>query len=369
MISCVLLLIDGNIKNIKVKSKKNTPYFKFFDKIFFENHLENYESGNNIVIGEWTLNKEENLIALGYIEGYKENNHELPPSDNVITNTIYGDILMIKINNKKQLLNLTCNEYESIYQMLFTGQLLNNDSDSSEDLDELYEHENDDNIDETYELDDEEYDNDSNNESDNESDDDDNTNDSVFDNLDINDNELNSSENASLNNVLNETRLKIITILNSVLNNTQSELLEKSIYEYACKESNYRNIIINWDNNVFKKIYVNKARGLYTNINKSSYICNKSLLKKINTKKINIEMLPYMTNQELFPEHWKKLMDTKYKRDKHLYEEKQEAMTDQFKCGRCKSRECTYYELQTRSADEAMTTFITCLNCGNRWKQ
>ena len=52
-----------------------------------------------------------------------------------------------------------------------------------------------------------------------------------------------------------------------------------------------------------------------------------------------------------------------------MYEEKEEAMTDQFKCGRCKSRKCTYYELQTRSADEGMTTFITCINCGNRWKQ
>ena len=75
-----------------------------------------------------------------------------------------------------------------------------------------------------------------------------------------------------------------------------------------------------------------------------------------------------MSSQELFPEHWKKIMDEKYKRDKMLYEEKHEAMTDAFKCGRCKSRECTYYELQTRSADESMTTFITCLKCGNRWK-
>ena len=47
----------------------------------------------------------------------------------------------------------------------------------------------------------------------------------------------------------------------------------------------------------------------------------------------------------------------------------EEAMTDQFKCGRCKSRKCIYYELQTRSADEGMTIFITCLNCGNRWRQ
>ena len=45
-----------------------------------------------------------------------------------------------------------------------------------------------------------------------------------------------------------------------------------------------------------------------------------------------------------------------------------EAETDQFKCGRCKQRRTKYYQLQTRSADEPMTTFVTCINCGNRWK-
>jgi len=44
------------------------------------------------------------------------------------------------------------------------------------------------------------------------------------------------------------------------------------------------------------------------------------------------------------------------------------AATDEFKCYKCQKRQCTYYQLQTRSADEPMTTFITCLNCGNRWK-
>ena len=42
--------------------------------------------------------------------------------------------------------------------------------------------------------------------------------------------------------------------------------------------------------------------------------------------------------------------------------------TDQFKCGKCKQRKCTYYQMQTRSADEPMTTFVTCTNCNNRWK-
>jgi len=45
-----------------------------------------------------------------------------------------------------------------------------------------------------------------------------------------------------------------------------------------------------------------------------------------------------------------------------------EATTNMFKCNKCKQRECTYYQLQTRSADEPMTTFVTCTYCGNRWK-
>ncbi|XP_078445509.1 transcription elongation factor TFIIS-like [Wolffia australiana] len=44
------------------------------------------------------------------------------------------------------------------------------------------------------------------------------------------------------------------------------------------------------------------------------------------------------------------------------------ATTDQFKCGRCGKRKTTYYQLQTRSADEPMTTFVTCVECNNHWK-
>ena len=116
-------------------------------------------------------------------------------------------------------------------------------------------------------------------------------------------------------------------------------------------------------------MYFNKARSLYTNLDKNSYVKNTYLINQIETGMIEIEKIPFMNYQEMFPEHWKRLLDEKYKREKLLYEEKMEAMTDQFKCGRCKSKKCTYYELQTRSADEAMTTFISCLNCGNRWKQ
>lgn len=42
--------------------------------------------------------------------------------------------------------------------------------------------------------------------------------------------------------------------------------------------------------------------------------------------------------------------------------------TDMFTCGKCKKKRCTYTQLQTRSSDEPMTTFVFCMNCGNRWK-
>lgn len=47
---------------------------------------------------------------------------------------------------------------------------------------------------------------------------------------------------------------------------------------------------------------------------------------------------------------------------------KRQASTNQFKCNRCGKNECTYYQMQTRSADEPMTTYVTCVNCENHWK-
>ncbi len=42
--------------------------------------------------------------------------------------------------------------------------------------------------------------------------------------------------------------------------------------------------------------------------------------------------------------------------------------SDILQCGKCKQKKCTYNQVQTRSADEPMTTFVYCNNCGHRWK-
>ncbi|KAJ1913911.1 transcription elongation factor TFIIS [Tieghemiomyces parasiticus] len=77
-----------------------------------------------------------------------------------------------------------------------------------------------------------------------------------------------------------------------------------------------------------------------------------------------------MSKQDMVSEE-RKAQDSKI-REENLFKARgagpQAAETDMFRCGRCKSRKCTYYQMQTRSADEPMTTFVTCTNCENRWK-
>ncbi|KAG7519982.1 transcription elongation factor A protein 2-like isoform X1 [Solea senegalensis] len=42
--------------------------------------------------------------------------------------------------------------------------------------------------------------------------------------------------------------------------------------------------------------------------------------------------------------------------------------TDMFICNKCHGKSCAYTQVQIRSADEPMTTFVLCNSCGNRWK-
>ena len=101
----------------------------------------------------------------------------------------------------------------------------------------------------------------------------------------------------------------------------------------------------------------------------NSYIQNNQLLKNIKDGSIEPEKVGSLSVYDVFPDNWKELLNIKSKRDKIKYELKPEAMTNLFKCRKCGSRETSYYEVQTRSADEPMTQFITCLSCSNRWRQ
>ena len=143
---------------------------------------------------------------------------------------------------------------------------------------------------------------------------------------------------------------------------------EEGIYNYTIDIAERLTLPKQFTNRKFRDIYFNKQRSLYTNLIESSYVNNTSLKKRMK-KEIKPGTLATMEPQDLFPENWKKLLDEKTRRHKMQFEARKEMATDMFQCGRCKKWETTYYELQTRSGDESMTCFITCVNCNKKWTQ
>jgi len=158
-------------------------------------------------------------------------------------------------------------------------------------------------------------------------------------------------------------RSNVIAKIDNVLaNEKNSRNLEKGIYNYALKEADQRKIVKKWDNPQFVTIYVNHLRSIMNNLN------NKNILDQINDGSIQSHTVAFMTHQELRPERWDELIKQKSVKDMHKFESNIEASTDTFTCRKCKSKKCTFMGVQTRSADEPTTIFVTCLDCGNRWK-
>lgn len=158
-------------------------------------------------------------------------------------------------------------------------------------------------------------------------------------------------------------RLNIKGKLNLILQNEKhSSNLEKGIFNYALKEASSRKVVKKWDNQYFVQIYIDRLRSIYLNLK------NPEILQQIQSESIQAHTVAFMTHQEMRPDKWKELIEEKAKRDVNKFETNVEASTDTFTCRKCKQNKCTYYQMQTRSADEPSTTFVQCLNCGCRWK-
>lgn len=145
--------------------------------------------------------------------------------------------------------------------------------------------------------------------------------------------------------------------------------LQEGIFEHICKEAEKRHVICHWNNPLFNTMYNEKQRSIWGHLNKDSPRFNSRLFDRYIDGEFTMKELGHMTDYELQPENWIKLTNEQLEREQNILEGNKGNTTDIYKCGRCKKRECSYYMLQTRSADEPMTIFITCHNCGNRWRQ
>jgi transcription elongation factor S-II len=157
-------------------------------------------------------------------------------------------------------------------------------------------------------------------------------------------------------------RANIRKKLNEKLDDEKASLnLEKGIFNYTLKEADQRKIVKKWDNKFFIQIYLSHLRSILNNL-------NEKLINEVKSGAIKSHTIAFMTHQELDHDRWAELIEAKSKRDKNKFETNVAAATDTFTCRKCHKNQCTYYQMQTRSADEPMTTFVTCIPCGNRWK-
>jgi len=113
--------------------------------------------------------------------------------------------------------------------------------------------------------------------------------------------------------------------------------------------------------------YRPKMRSLILNLKEKS---NPALRGSVVSGELAVARLCTMTNQEMAPEERKRADQLIKEQNFHnaLGADEQAAETSAFQCGRCKQWKTKYRQAQTRSADEPMTTFVTCVVCNNRWK-
>jgi DNA-directed RNA polymerase subunit M/transcription elongation factor TFIIS len=157
---------------------------------------------------------------------------------------------------------------------------------------------------------------------------------------------------------------KLFTDSDGTVSASNTQNIEKSVYNWAIREANTKQLVrIQWDNPLFVQLYVDRLRSVYTNIS-----TNPDLVARIVSGEILPETVGGMTHHEMNPARWNDVIEMKKKRDQSKYKMNMVANTDLYKCSKCKSTRCNYTTQQIRSADEAMTVFVTCLSCGKQWK-
>ena len=177
-----------------------------------------------------------------------------------------------------------------------------------------------------------------------------------------------SNNQYNKNKVRDDFRNMLIN--NLFISELEATDLEIGIFNCTIDYANTNKIQLSWKCTLFLDTYINISRSIYSNLKSNSYIGNQDLYKRmVDNKEFVPHMLPYMQCHNVFPERWNDIINKNNLRLKEAYEFNIAAMSDMITCMRCKSKKVSYYELQTRSGDEASTLFMECLICGKKWKQ
>ncbi|XP_070300186.1 transcription elongation factor A protein 3 isoform X9 [Salvelinus sp. IW2-2015] len=113
--------------------------------------------------------------------------------------------------------------------------------------------------------------------------------------------------------------------------------------------------------------YKNRVRSRISNLKDPK---NPGLRRNVLAGGIELRRFAIMSAEEMASDELKQLRNnlTKEAIREHQLSKTSGTISDLFQCSKCNKKNCTYNQMQTRSADEPMTTFVLCNECGNRWK-
>ena len=153
-------------------------------------------------------------------------------------------------------------------------------------------------------------------------------------------------------------RMVVLLSLIKILGNIDFAVkLEYGFFESTIIYSEEKKI----DEVLIQKVYVDKYNQMEEMLNPESKLYSGTLIALINTKGYNIQGIPFLNPYELDVCSWKEI---KEKIEYKNYIKNNHETTDMYKCPKCGERKATVMLLQTRGADEPITTFITCQVCG-----
>ena len=146
------------------------------------------------------------------------------------------------------------------------------------------------------------------------------------------------------------------------LNEAQAKDLEIGVFNSTLMQADKGKTPKNWSCPTFKQLYLAKARNIYQNLE------NPQLLSRLLEEEFVPHELAVMRPENIHPDLWNPVVEAEIRRRNASYELSRTQITDMFRCGKCKKNKCSYYEIATRSADEPLSIFVSCMHCGNRWR-
>ena len=169
-----------------------------------------------------------------------------------------------------------------------------------------------------------------------------------------------------MSSLRNFVRTKLRTVFDQPGEEKYIINIEKGLFNYSLKRCEGG---LSWKNTKLRGLYKQRWVNLWYNI---SHPNNTILRDDIRNNRIKTSDVAEFGPEKLWPDGLYNQCVIERRRADHKrfmrQKEYDAGHKGMFKCGKCKSDKTTYYQLQTRSADEPMTTFVTCHNCNNHWK-